>query len=132
MSTEYTIVVTGSTETEHYADLLAIMTEVKKRRAPYVIEEMFEKFGEVASGLFATLLDDHRDLFFAVVEVAETKGAFRWGWEGYGEAELFLQRLLQLFDLFGLGDLKGDAYGDEEIYRCIVTDDSIDCRYVDL
>ncbi|QIL43822.1 hypothetical protein G7045_05855 [Acidovorax sp. HDW3] len=131
MSTEYVIVVTGSIVSEYYPELKRILISVQKRSAPYVIEGMFAEFGEVADGLFSALLDDHLGLFFSLIEVSETNGDFRWGWEGYGYAESFLQDVLQLFDLFGLQNLKGEVYGDEEIYRCIVTADSIDCEYVE-
>lgn len=131
MSTEYRIVIEGSCSAEYHALLNSSIAELKSDSVTAGFEEKFSSFDDEVKSRVHELLTTYADLFFCVVAMTERDGRFRWMWEGYGDGDAFMVKLLQFFDLLGLEMLSGESHGDEEIYCCRVTEDSIDCEYVE-
>lgn len=130
MSTEYSVMIRGEFEgaVENYALLKCAIDALRSASAVSAFETSFDSFDASVTGCIDELLKKHIDLLFSGVAMVEEKGRFRWMWEGYGDA--FMVTLLQLFDLLGVVGLVGESHGDEEVYCCQVTEDSLECEYI--
>ena len=131
MSTEYSVIISGDYAAGNYLVLKSAVAGLPSGSAASAFEASFQAFDASVTNCIDELLKTHIDLLSSDVAMAEEKGRFRWMWEGYGDRDAFMVTLLQLFDLLGVTGLVGESHGDEEIYYCQVTENNVECKYLE-
>jgi|GEM_PF-2849089 len=130
MSTEYSVIISGDCSAENYLVLKSAVAGFSSGSAVSAFEASFQAFDVSVTDCIDELLKTHIDILSSGAVMAEEKCRFRWMWEGYGDGDAFMVTLLQLFDLLGVVGLVGESHGDEEVYCCQVTEDSLECEYI--
>lgn len=131
MSTEYIVELAlgyGAAEPKAVQNFFG---RIHSRQPPYEIEIALETSWPEAEALLAQILDKHADLFLSLESMEVSASGLMLVWQGYGEGEWFLERVVLLCQSIGMTVIKGRVVGDEGEYRCVMCDGEIKFHYVD-
>lgn len=129
MSTEYLIELSLGYGTAAPAAVQDFFGRIRSRRPPYEIEITLETYWPEAEAQLAQILDKHANLFLSLDAMEVSASGLTLVWQGYGEGEWFLERVILLCQSVGMAVIKGRAVGDEGEYRCVVRDGEIEFHY---
>ncbi|MGA4638055.1 hypothetical protein ACPA5B_29700 [Pseudomonas solani] len=131
MATPYFVSISGNATSDRYPIILGLLEQAAAGEALHELEHAFAALDEYALECFQPLAK-YAFFFGSFRRTAVADGRFTWGWEMEAHGDTFLEDMLQLLDVVGLEDLEGESQGDEEVYRCNVTDEAIECEYHEL